>query len=88
MPLQEAGAWTGSHSLFRPRGTRVDPNINVKKFAYHWKALVFLSSFMSLNLNFDHHLLKYDCFKCWPNSGKKTENLSFRPKLRGTDGYT
>ena len=72
-------SWPGSHSLFRPRGTRVDPNKNVKKFAHHRKALVFLSSFLSLNFNFDHHLLKYGYFRYWPNSGKKTKILPLDP---------
>ena len=49
----------GSHSLIRPRGIRKDQNLNVKRYTHHRKALVFLSSFLSLISNFEHLLEKW-----------------------------
>ena len=42
--------------MYRLGGTGVDANIYVKRYAHHQKALVFLSSFLSLDLDFDQHL--------------------------------
>ena len=53
--------------LFRPRGTFVDVFINVTRYTHHWKALVFLSSFLPLILNFEQFLSE----KC------PIENLAF-----------
>ena len=43
---------------------------------------------MSLNFNFDQYLLENGCFKDLPKSDKKTENLNFRPTLRGSEEET